>query len=116
MLQHVALELDPAVRGEAERFWMLLGFELVEPPPSLRDRSSWVQRGSTQIHLLFSDDPVVPPEGHAAVVAEDYAATLDALRTAGHEVEERSEHWGSPRSFVQAPGGHRVELMAAPPS
>jgi hypothetical protein len=23
--------------------------------------------------------------------------------------------WGAPRSFVRAPGGHRVELMEAPP-
>lgn len=115
MLQHVALELDPASRREAEEFWVLLGFELVEPPPSLRERSSWLQRDSTQIHLLFSEDPVVPPEGHAAVVAEDYEATLDALRAAGYEPEPRTEHWGAPRAFLVAPGGHRVEVMAAPP-
>ncbi len=115
MLQHVALELDPASRREAEEFWVLLGFELVEPPPSLRERSSWLQRGSTQIHLLFSEEPVVPPEGHAAVVAEDYEATLDALRAAGYEPEPRTEHWGAPRAFLVAPGGHRVEVMAAPP-
>ena len=45
----------------------------------------------------------------------DYPATLDRLRAAGHEVVPRTEHWGSPRTFVQAPGGHRVELMAAAP-
>lgn len=115
MLQHIALELDPAARGDAEEFWTLLGFDLVEPPPSLRERSSWLQRGPTQIHLLFSDGPVVPTAGHAAVVAEDYEATLGALRAAGYEPEPRSEHWGAPRAFVQAPGGHRVEVMAAPP-
>ena len=116
MLQHVALELDPAARREAEEFWVLLGFELVEPPASLRERSSWLQRGSSQIHLLFSEEPVAPPQGHAAVVAEDYEATLDALRAAGHQVEERTQHWGAPRAFAWAPGGHRVELMAQPPS
>ena len=115
MLQHVALELDPDVRRETEELWMLLGFELVEPPPSLRERSSWLQRGSTQIHLLFSEEPVAPPQGHAAVVVEEYARTLEALRAAGHEVEERAEHWGAPRAFVLGPGGHRVEVMAAPP-
>ncbi len=115
MLQHVALELDPADRRKAEEFWVLLGFKLVEPPASLRDRSSWLQRGSTQIHLLLSEEPVAPPEGHAAVVAEDYEATLDALRKAGYEPERRSEHWGAPRAFVWGPGGHRVEVMSAPP-
>ncbi|HLM26485.1 MAG TPA: VOC family protein [Thermoleophilaceae bacterium] len=115
MLQHVALELDPADRAAAERFWAILGFELVEPPPSLRERSSWLQRGSTQVHLLFADEPVAPPQGHAAVVAGDYEATLAELSAAGHEPDRREEHWGAPRAFVRSPGGHRVEVMAAPP-
>jgi catechol 2,3-dioxygenase-like lactoylglutathione lyase family enzyme len=115
MLQHVALELDPADREAAEGFWQILGFEPVEPPPALRERAAWLQRGPTQIHLLFADEPVAPPQGHAAVMAEDYDATLDALRAAGHEPEPRDQHWGAPRAFVQAPGGHRVEVMAAPP-
>lgn len=115
MLQHVALELDPADREAAEAFWAILGFEPVDPPPSLRERASWLQRSSTQIHLLFSDDPVAPPQGHAAVVAEDYEATLAALTDAGHEPDPRTEHWGAARSFVRAPGGHRVEVMASPP-
>jgi len=116
VLQHVALEVNPAARREAEEFWVLLDFRLVEPPPSLRERSSWLQRGPTQIHLLFADAPVAPSQGHAAVVVEDYEATLDALRAAGHEVEERPQHWGAPRAFAWAPGGHRVELMSQPPS
>ena len=115
MLQHVALELDPADRRAAEEFWQILGFEPVEPPPSLRDRAAWLQRGSTQIHLMFADDPVAPPQGHAAVVAEDYDATLGALTAAGYQPDPRTEHWGAPRAFVRAPGGHRVEVMAAPP-
>ena len=115
MLQHVALELDPADRADAERFWTILGFELVDPPPPLRGRSSWLQRGGTQIHLLWADDPVAPPQGHAAVVAADYEATLAQLRDAGFEADLRDRHWGAPRAFLRAPGGHRVEVMAAPP-
>lgn len=114
-LQHVALELAPSERRAAEEFFGLLGFTPVDPPESLRDRTSWVQREGSQIHLLLTDEPSVPPQGHCAVVAEDYWATLEALRAAGHEVEERSEHWGAPRAFATAPGGHRVEVMAAPP-
>jgi catechol 2,3-dioxygenase-like lactoylglutathione lyase family enzyme len=115
MLQHAALETRRADRDAATAFWRLLGFSEVEPPPSLRDRAAWLQRGDTQIHLLWSDEPVAAPEGHVAVVVEDYEAAVSRLREAGHEVEERTRHWGAPRSFARAPGGHRVELMAAPP-
>jgi hypothetical protein len=58
---------------------------------------------------------VVPPAGHVAVVAPGYEATITALRAAGHEVADRARHWGAPRAFATAPGGHRVEVMAAPP-
>jgi len=115
MLQHVALETRREDGDAAVAFWRLLGFEPVDPPPSLRDRAAWMQRGATQIHILWADHPVTPPEGHAAVVIDDYEATLEALREAGHEVQPRREHWGAPRAFVQAPGGHRVEVMASPP-
>ena len=60
----------------------------------------WAERAGTQVHLLLTDDPVVPPQGHAAVVAEDYDATLAALRAAGHPVESHPEHWGVPRAFA----------------
>ena len=115
VIQHVAVEV-PRQRAEAcVEFWELLGFRRVEPPASLADRATWVQRAGTQVHLLYADDPVVPPEGHVAVVAEDYDRSFGALRDAGHEPEPRSEHWGAPRCFVRDPAGHRVEVMAAPP-
>lgn len=97
------------------RFWAALGFERVDPPASLAGRATWVQRGATQVHFLWADDPVAVPQGHVAVVAEDYEATLAALREAGHEPEPRAEHWGVPRAYVRSPGGHLVEVMAAPP-
>jgi catechol 2,3-dioxygenase-like lactoylglutathione lyase family enzyme len=116
VIHHVALEV---VEGDADRcvaFWALLGFEEVEPPGTLRKKSRWLERRGTQIHLLFAeDDPDVPPEGHVAVVAEDYDATLERLREAGFDPDPHREHWGAPRSFVRSPAGHRVEVMAAPP-
>jgi hypothetical protein len=115
LLQHVALETARSDGSAAEAFWRLLGFQAVDPPPSLRERASWLQRGDTQIHLLWTDDPVAPPQGHAAVVVDDYEGTLQRLREAGHDVEPRTAHWGASRSFVRAPGGHRVEVMAARP-
>jgi catechol 2,3-dioxygenase-like lactoylglutathione lyase family enzyme len=115
MIQHVALETTRADGRAAIAFWQALDFAVVEPPPGLRDRAAWLERGGTQIHLLWTDAPTFAREGHVAVVVDDYEATLERLRDAGHAVEPRREHWGAPRASTRAPGGHRVELMAAPP-
>jgi catechol 2,3-dioxygenase-like lactoylglutathione lyase family enzyme len=115
MLQHVSIETRPEDAEACVRFYELIGFRQVEPPPTLAGRALWVERDGTQIHLLLADDPVVPPEAHHAVVVDDYDGVLAALREAGHEPEPRDEHWGAPRSFVADPAGHMVELMAAPP-
>jgi Glyoxalase-like domain len=115
VLQHVTIEMRFEDVEAGAVFWGLLGFREVEPPESLRERARWVERAGTQIHLLYAERPVVPPVGHAAVVVEDFEAALSALVEAGHEVDERPRHWGARRAVAIAPGGHRVELMAAPP-
>jgi catechol 2,3-dioxygenase-like lactoylglutathione lyase family enzyme len=115
VIQHVAIEIRQQHVDACIRLWALLGFDVVAPPPALADRAAWVQRGATQVHLLFAEDPVIPPQGHVAVLVEDYDATLSALREAGFDPQPRSEHWGSPRCFVRCPAGHRVELMAFAP-
>ena len=115
-VHHVALETRRDDADAVVAFFVILGFEEVAPPGSLADRARWVQRDATQIHVLYADDPVVPPEGHVAVVVPGYDAALAALRAAGHTVEDRRPHWGSPRAFAWTPAGHRVELMSHPPA
>jgi catechol 2,3-dioxygenase-like lactoylglutathione lyase family enzyme len=115
MIQHVSLESRRTDGDALVGFFEALGFREVEPPPSRRARSRWLQSGPTQIHLLWTDEPVVVPRGHVAVVAADWDATLAALRADGFEPEPRAEHWGAPRAYVRSPGGHLVELMASPP-
>jgi hypothetical protein len=116
MLQHVTIELAADQVEPCVAFYALLGFERVEPPESLAGRATWVERSGTQVHLMPVDDPVVPPSGHHAVLLGEYDATIAALRDAGFEPEPRPQHWGSPRSFVRNPAGHRVELMAGSPA
>ena len=116
MIHHVALETARADGPAAEAFWRLLGFEPVDPPHALRERAAWLEHAGTQVHLLWNDAPTAPPKGHVAVVLEGYDAAVERLRAAGHDVEPRQEHWGEPRAFVSAPGGHRVEVMAGPPA
>ncbi len=115
-VQHVTLELRREDVEACVAFYALLGFTRVDPPESLADRAAWLQAGATQIHLMWVDEPVVAPRGHVAVVAAEYDAVVGALRSAGFEVEPRTEHWGVPRSYVHDPAGHLVEVMAAPPA
>jgi catechol 2,3-dioxygenase-like lactoylglutathione lyase family enzyme len=115
MLHHVGIEVAPAEIERSVELWQTLGFELVEPPESLAE-FTWLEGGGTQIHLMPTDEPTVPPRGHVAVIAEDFGPTVAALRERGFAVERRREHWGAPRARILAPGGHRIELMAKPPS
>jgi catechol 2,3-dioxygenase-like lactoylglutathione lyase family enzyme len=114
MLHHVGIEVAPADIERSVELWQALGFSLVEPPASLRE-FTWLERDGTQVHLMPTESPTVPPRGHTAVVVADFERTLTILGEAGFEVERRREHWGAPRARALAPGGHRVELMAAPP-
>lgn len=115
MVQHVTLELRREQTDDCVAFWTLLGFERIEPPPSLADRAAWLESGETQVHLMWVERPVALPHGHVAVVLEDYDAALAALRKSGHEPEPRAEHWDSPRAYVRDPAGNLVELMAWAP-
>ena len=115
MLQHVSLEVPAAQAAASVEFWALLGFERVEAPDPIAGYVAWVERGGTQIHLILTDEATVPTLGHAAVVVDDFGATLDRLSRAGHEVDEHRQLWGARRAFATAPGGHRVELMESPP-
>lgn len=113
-LHHVGIEVAPAEVARAVELFSLLGFERVEPPPSLAEYT-WLQREGTQVHLMPEASPTAAPRGHLAVVVPDFEATLARLAEHGFEAECRREHWGAARALATAPGGHRVELMAAPP-
>jgi hypothetical protein len=115
VLQHVSIEVDPALVDDTVAFWKLIGFEPVDSPEPLGGHVTWLERKGTQIHLIHTDAASVPVLGHAAVVVDDHSATVAALREAGHEVQDARELWGAPRAFAIGPGGHRVELMGAPP-
>jgi catechol 2,3-dioxygenase-like lactoylglutathione lyase family enzyme len=114
VLHHVGIEVAPADVEAAVGFFELIGFVRVEPPATLGE-FTWLEREGTQVHLMPEAEPTVPSPGHLAVVVEDFEATVARLRGAGLEVEPKREHWGQPRALAIAPGGHRVELMAAPP-
>ncbi len=115
MLQHVSIEVPPEQAERTLEFWRLIGFEPVEAPPELGDSILWVEREGTQIHLILTEGHTAPVLGHAAVVVPDHAEAKARLLEAGFSVEDTRPLWGADRAFAIAPGGHRVELMAAPP-
>ncbi|HWC84956.1 MAG TPA: VOC family protein [Solirubrobacteraceae bacterium] len=115
MIQHVAREITPSKIRACIAFYALLGFAEVPVPDTLAGRAIWLERGATQLHLLLVSD-AEPERGHIAVVLDDYGAGLAALRSAGHDVDPRRAHWGSPRAYVHDPAGHLVELMAFAPA
>lgn len=116
MVHHVGLEVDAARLDACVAFWTLLGWSEVPVPDGIGDRGRWMQRGAQQVHLLIVDEPVAPVAGHLALVDADLDTTVERLAGAGHEVLERTRYWGARRVFTRSPGGHRVELMSAPPA
>jgi hypothetical protein len=114
VLHHVGIEVAPAEIEAVAGFFELIGFARVEPTPTLGEYT-WLECEGTQIHLMPEDEPTVPSPGHLALVAPDFDGAVTRLRQRGFTVEPKREHWGQPRALAIAPGGHRVELMAAPP-
>jgi len=115
MLHHVSIEVPPEAAERFGAMLTLIGFAEVEAPPELGGQIPWYEHGGTQVHLIVTEAATVPVLGHPAFVAPDFEANVAALEAAGFQVDEHQQLWGEKRSFIQAPGGHRVELMAAPP-
>jgi catechol 2,3-dioxygenase-like lactoylglutathione lyase family enzyme len=116
VIQHVSFEVTPEKLDACVEFYELLGFRRVAAPEKLAPSVAWLERDGDQFHLLQRSDSSHMEAGHAAVaLGNAYDATLARLRDAGHHVDDRERHWGSPRSFVRDPAGNLVELMQFPP-
>lgn len=114
-LQHVTFEVPAAQVPQHLAFWAILGYEEIDVPEGLRGRAVWMRRGGCDVHLLLEETPVVPPRAHAAFVIDDWHARLAALHAAGYESRPAMRLWDAERVYLSAPGGHRVEIMSAPP-
>jgi catechol 2,3-dioxygenase-like lactoylglutathione lyase family enzyme len=115
-LHHVSLEVQPEDVERTVVFWGALGFERLTAPPEIAEYVTWLERGPNQVHLIHTPEPAIPALGHPAVVAPAaFDETVAALGAAGFEFEESRQLWGERRGFAVGPGGHRVEVMAAPP-
>ena len=116
MLHHVSLEVAPDDVERTVELFGLIGFDRITAPGPISPFVTWLESGTTQIHLIHTPEPTTPALGHPAVVATDFDATVERLHSAGFQVEDADELWGERRGFAVMPGGGRVELMAAPPA
>lgn len=118
MIQHVTHAIDSSRVDDCVAFYEVLGFRVVDPPPGIAGRATWLEFPGpgppSQVHLMYVDGGR-PGDGHFALVCPDYDETIAQLRAAGHNVDQRREHWGSPRSYVHDPAGNLIELMAFAP-
>jgi catechol 2,3-dioxygenase-like lactoylglutathione lyase family enzyme len=118
MIQHVTREIQASELEPCIAFYRLLGFVPVPVPAGIEGRAVWLEHAGTQIHLMFVGPAAADerrPSGHVGIVVASYPETVERLRAAGHPVQPRREHWGSPRAYVHDPVGNLVELMAWPP-
>lgn len=115
MLQHVTRQIRPSQLEPCISFYALLGFTEVPVPEGIRGRAVWLERFRSQIHLMPNQD-ASPEQGHIGIIVDDYQAAIERLRTEGHEIDPRREHWGAPRAYVRDPAGNLVEVMAWGPS
>jgi catechol 2,3-dioxygenase-like lactoylglutathione lyase family enzyme len=116
VIQHVSFEVKPDQLDACIEFYELIGFKRVTAPAKLADHVIWLERDGDQFHLLQLPETSHMNAGHAAVpMGDDYEATQQRLRAAGHRVDDHEEYWGSPRSFTRDPAGNLVELMKFPP-
>ena len=111
----MSLEIAPEEVERTIEFFGLLGFGRIAAPDAIAPYVTWLESGTTQIHLIHTPEPTTPALGHPAVVASEFESAVAALRGAGFQVEDADELWGERRSFAVLPGGQRVEVMAAPP-
>jgi catechol 2,3-dioxygenase-like lactoylglutathione lyase family enzyme len=118
LIQHVSFEVGTDTLDDCVAFYELIGFQRVETPEKVAHFVTWLERDGHQFHLLQLPETTHMAAGHAAVpLGDEYEATQNRLREAGHTVEDHPEYWGSPRSFARDPAGNLVELMEfAPPA
>ncbi len=112
-IDHVQLAMPSGREDEARAFYTgLLGISEQPKPPHLASRGGcWFERGALKLHLGVEKDFVPARKAHPALVVEDLATLVAALKSAGHRILKDEPLEGYHRVYVDDPFGNRIELM-----
>lgn len=112
-IDHVQLAIPVGGEDRARRFYRnLLGLPEVPKPTHLAARGGcWFERADLKIHLGV--DPNFRParKAHPALVINDLAALIAALKTEGYSIQPDEPLDGHERAYVDDPFGNRIELI-----
>jgi len=90
----------------------LLGLAEIPKPADLAARGGlWFRCGTIQLHLGVDAGFRAAKKAHPALLVEDLAALLGALKGAGYEVKDDEPLEGFDRAFALDPFGNRIELL-----
>lgn len=112
-IDHVQIAMPRGGEALARKFYAdLLGLAEIPKPAKLAARGGlWFHCGPIQLHLGVEADFRPAKKAHPALLVEDLAALLGALKAAGYEVKDDEPLKGYDRAFTLDPFGNRVELL-----
>ena len=112
-VDHVALNV-PDVPAAIDFYTNLLGLEIDPARPDFGIAGAWLNAGGQQVHLI--ELPAPPKLGqHFALLYDDLAAVVAALRAQGVEVTDPSPSGPNRlQAFVTDPWGNDIELHQHP--
>ncbi len=112
-IDHVQLAMPAGREDEAVAFYEgLLGIKHVAKPPHLALRGGcWFENGRLKIHLGVDADFRPAHKAHPALLVDDLAALVDALRSGGAFLRDDEPLEGYERVYVDDPFGNRIELL-----
>ncbi|MFM5955495.1 MAG: VOC family protein [Novosphingobium sp.] len=114
-IEHVQLAMPAGGEDAARAFYTgLLGLPEVPKPPPLAARGGcWFEGPGVKVHLGVEADFRPARKAHSALLVDDLAALVKALRSTDLSVLDDDPVDGRARCFVSDPFGNRIELMQA---
>jgi catechol 2,3-dioxygenase-like lactoylglutathione lyase family enzyme len=112
-IDHVQLAMPRGQEARARGFYAgVLGLREVPKPPHLVNRGGlWFENEAVRIHLGVDVDFPPAKKAHPGLLVSGLEQVKDAVRSAGHSVEDGEPLDGYAHCYVEDPFGNRLELM-----